>query len=113
MPNTSKINLTVELDEKNVPSKIEWEATDANFEGLKEAKAIMLSVWDKTEGLTLAIDLWTNEMLINEMNTFFMQVLKKMSDTYLRSTSNNEISQFIRDFSDKFAEKIEQENQKN
>jgi len=112
MPKTSKINFTIELDEKNVPKKIEWEATDANFDGKKEAKAMMLSIWDKKEELTLAIDLWTNEMLVNDMNTFFLQIFRKMSDTYLRSTSNNELSKFIREFSDQFAEKIEEENKK-
>ena len=110
MPKISNINLAVELDEKNMPTKIEWEATDANFVGKKESKAMMLSIWDKNENLTLAIDLWTKDMLVNEMNIFFLQTFKKMADTYLRSTSNNEISKFIRDFSDKFANKIEGNN---
>ena len=112
MAKKSNINFTVELDEKNMPTKIEWEATDANFDGKKECKAMMLSIWDKKENLTLAIDLWTKEMLINEMNIFFLQTLKKMADTYLRSTSNNDISKFIRDFSDQFADKIEENKKK-
>ena len=112
MPKKSNINFTVELDEKNMPAKIEWEATDASLDGKKECKAMMLSIWDKKENLTLAIDLWTKEMLINEMNIFFLQTLKKMADTYLRSTSNNDISKFIRDFSDQFAEKIEENKKK-
>ena len=112
MPKRSNINFSVELDEKNMPTKIEWEATDANFDGKKECKAIMLSIWDKEQNLTLAIDLWTNEMLVSEMNVFFLQTLKKMADTYLRSTSNNDISKFIRDFSDQFAEKIEEDKKK-
>ena len=112
MPKRSNINLTVELDETNMPTKIEWEATDANFDGKKECKAMMLSIWDKKDNLTLAIDLCTKDMLINEMNTFFLQTLKKMADTYLRSTSNNDISKFIRDFSDQFADKIEENKKK-
>ncbi len=108
MPKTSKINFTVELDEKKMPQKIEWEATDANFDGKKECKAMMLSIWDKEENLTLAIDLWTKEMLISDMNIFFLQIFRKMSETYLRSTSNNDISKMIREFSDRFAEKIEE-----
>ena len=112
MTKRSNINITVELDEKNMPTKIDWEATDANLDGKKECKAMMLSIWDKEQNLTLAIDLWTNEMLISEMNVFFLQTLKKMADTYLRSTSNNDISKFIRDFSDQFAEKIEEDKKK-
>jgi gliding motility-associated protein GldC len=108
MTKISNINLRVELDEKNMPAKIEWEATDSNFKGKKVCKAMMLSLWDKEEELTLAIDLWTKDMLINEMNIFFLQTLRKMADTYLRSTSNNDISKFIRDFSDQFAVKIEE-----
>ena len=112
MTKRSNINITVELDEKNMPAKIDWEATDANLEGKKECKAMMLSIWDKEQNLTLAIDLWTNEMLVSEMNVFFLQTLKKMADTYLRSTSNNDISKFIREFSDQFAEKIEENKKK-
>ncbi len=112
MPKTSKINFTVELDEKNMPQKIEWEATDANFDGKKECKAMLISIWDKGENVTLAIDLWTKEMLVNDMNIFFLQVFRKMSDTYLRSTSNNDISKMIREFSDKFAEKIGEDRKK-
>ena len=47
MPKKSEINFTVELDEKNLPQKIEWDATDSNFDGRKECKAMMLSIWDK------------------------------------------------------------------
>lgn len=112
MTKRSNINLTVELDEKNMPTKIEWEATDANFDGKKETKAMLLSVWDKDENLSFGIDLWTKDMLISEMNNFFLQTFKKMADTYLRSTSNNDISKFIRDFGDQFASKIEESQKK-
>lgn len=108
MPQKSKINFTVELDDKKMPVKIDWEATDSNFDGHKECKAMLLSIWDKEDNLTLGIDLWTHEMLIDDMNVFFHQTLKKMSETYLRSTSNNEISKMISEFSDKFAEKTSQ-----
>ncbi|HKI78761.1 MAG TPA: gliding motility protein GldC [Ignavibacteriaceae bacterium] len=107
MQKKSKINFTVELDEKNLPKKIEWDATDSNFEGKKECKAMMLSIWDKEENVTLGIDLWTEKMLVEEMDIFFHQVFKKMSDTYLRSTSNNDVAKFISEFSEKFADKVQ------
>ena len=47
-----------------MPSKIEWEADDADFEGKKECSSMLLSLWDKEEKVTLAIDLWTKEMLV-------------------------------------------------
>ena len=37
MPKKSEIKLHVELDDKKVPTKIEWEATDADFEGKRDA----------------------------------------------------------------------------
>lgn len=105
----SEIKFTVELDEKNLPKKIKWNASDANFDGEKECNSMLISVWDKADKVTMGIDLWTNEMMIDEMNVFFHQTLKRMSETYLRSTSNNEISKMISEFSDRFAEKIDTE----
>ena len=46
-------------------------------------------------------------MLVEEMDIFFHQVLKKMSDTYLRSTSNNDVAKFISEFSEKFEDKVQ------
>ncbi len=34
-----------------MPEKIEWQADDADFKGMKEAKTMMLSLWDKKEKL--------------------------------------------------------------
>ena len=47
MSRTSKINFTIQLDDKKMPEKIEWQADDADFTGMKEAKTMMLSLWDK------------------------------------------------------------------
>ena len=101
----SEIKFTVELDEKNLPNKIRWNASDANFDGDKECKPIQISVWDKTEKTTLGIDLWTNEMMVDDMNVHFYQIFQKMADTYLRSTSNNDISKMIKDFAEDFGKK--------
>ncbi|PJA98094.1 MAG: gliding motility protein GldC [Ignavibacteriales bacterium CG_4_9_14_3_um_filter_30_11] len=101
----SEIKFTVELDEKSLPKKINWNASDADFESDKECKSIQISVWDKTEKTTLGIDLWTNEMMIDDMNVHFYQIFQKMADTYLRSTSNNDISKMIKDFAEDFAKK--------
>jgi len=101
----SEIKFTVELDEKNLPNKIRWNASDANFDGDKECKSIQISVWDKTEKTTLGIDLWTNEMMVDDMNVHFYQIFQKMADTYLRSTSNNDISKMIKDFAEDFGKK--------
>ncbi len=107
MNKNSEIILFVELDEKNVPVKIEWKATDSGFEGKRESTSIMLSLWDKAENTTLGIDLWTKEMMVENMNVYFHQTLLKMADTYRRATRNEEVALMIEDFSAGFAEKLQ------
>ncbi len=41
----SKIEIDVELDENKVPEKLVWSASDGGISN-KEAKALLLSVWD-------------------------------------------------------------------
>jgi gliding motility-associated protein GldC len=111
MAKQSEIKLTVEIDDDKVPSKIEWEATETNFEGRKKCRSLMLSIWDPEENATLGIDLWTKEMTVQDMNIHFHQVLIKLSDTYLRATKNKEAAKMIEDFSAQFAEKLELEKE--
>lgn len=106
MGKKSEINLKIELDDNKVPVKIEWSATDAGFSGFKESRSLMLSLWDPNENATLGIDLWTKEMLIDDMNIYFHQTLLKMADTYKRATKNSEIADLIETFSREFADKL-------
>jgi gliding motility-associated protein GldC len=107
MPKISEIKLTVHLDDNRVPEKIEWEASDSGSPGFKEAKSFMLSIWDKKESATLGIDLWTKEMLLDDMNIHFHQIFLKLADTYKRATKNNEVAEMINKFSMEFAKKLE------
>ncbi|MDR3628471.1 MAG: gliding motility protein GldC [Ignavibacteriaceae bacterium] len=107
MSKTSEIKFTIQLDDKNMPKKIEWEATDGGFEGKKVCSTMMISLWDKKEQITMGIDLWTKEMLVNDMNIHFSQILNKMSGTYLRATGNNEIAEMIQNFSSEFAARLD------
>ncbi len=106
MPRTSEIKFFIELDEKKMPKKIEWEATDAGFEGRKPCIAMMISLWDKEERSTLGIDLWTKDMLVEDMNVHFYQTLRKMADTYIKATNNNDVAKLLSDFSSEFAERL-------
>ena len=108
---TSEIKFTVELDDKNLPKNIKWNASDANFDSEKECNAMQISVWDKKDNITMGIDLWTNEMMIDDMNIHFYQIFQKMADTYLRSTSNNDISKMIKNFAEEFAKKCNEEKE--
>ena len=106
MSKTSEIRFFVTLDEKKVPEKIEWEATESGFNGKKECSSMMISLWDKEEKGTLGIDLWTKEMIVDDMNIHFHQVFLKLADTYKRATKNNEAAKMIEDFSAEFAKKL-------
>ncbi len=113
MAKTSEIKIKVHLDENRVPEKIEWEATESGFNGMKEAKSFMLSFWDKEENVTLGIDLWTKEMLIDDMNIHYHQVLLKLADTFKRATKNNEVADMIEKFSSEFAKKLQLDKKMN
>jgi gliding motility-associated protein GldC len=106
MNRKSEIKFIVELDDKKMPEKIEWQADDADFEGMKEAKTIMLSLWDKEDKVTLGIDLWTKDMLVNDMNLHFYQMILKLGDTYRKAASDAETAKMFDDFASKFAEKL-------
>ena len=67
---TSKIEMTVELDDNRIPENLFWTAEDGGVAN-EEAKAMMLSVWDPKKQETLRIDLWTKDMPVDEMKLFF------------------------------------------
>ncbi|MGJ8547883.1 gliding motility protein GldC [Winogradskyella wichelsiae] len=102
----SKIVLNVELDENRVPEKLNWTAQEGGVDN-KEAKAVMLSVWDSNAQETLKIDLWTKDMPVDEMKLFFHQTLVTMSDSFFRATQDQKMTDTMKDFCDYFAEKLE------
>lgn len=106
MTRKTEIKFIVELDEKKMPEKIFWQADDAEFTGMKEAKTMMLSLWDKQDNVTLGIDLWTKEMLVDDMNLHFYQMMLKLGDTYRKSTNNNDVAKSFDDFASDFAAKV-------
>jgi gliding motility-associated protein GldC len=106
MSKTSEIKFLVELDENKVPEKLNWTAQDGGVD-LEETKAIMLSVWDNKTQETLRIDLWTEDMPVDEMKLFFHQTLVAMSDTYYRATDDEKMTATMKDFCDYFAEKLD------
>ena len=105
---TSSISIDVTLDKDRVPEEIRWNATDSTAENARKAKAMMLAFWDGAEKTALRIDLWTKEMMIDEMADFIYQTLMTMADTYQRATQARvlmgEMKGFARDFDNKFRE---------
>lgn len=98
----SAIRVEVELNEQKQPVSLQWEAEDSGLEGRKAAKALMLAIWDKGEQSTMRIDLWTHEMMVEEMDFFFYETLAGMADTYARATGDKEMSTALREFAHKF-----------
>ena len=103
---TSEIRLKVGLDENRVPEELTWSAEDGGVDNEK-AKAMMLSVWNSENQESLKIDLWTKDMPVNEMKTFFHQTLVTMADTFMTATQDEKMTATMRDFCDYFAEKLE------
>lgn len=103
---TSEIKFLIELDQNRVPEKLSWTAQDGGVDA-EEAKAIMLSIWDSKAQETLRIDLWTKEMPVDEMKKFFHQTLVAMTDTFMRATNDEKMTDTMKDFCDYFSEKME------
>jgi len=103
---TSKIEFTVELDDKKIPENISWTAEDGGIDN-ESSKAIMLSVWDHKKKDTLRMDLWTKDMPVDEMKQFFHQTLVSMASSFERATDDQKMTATMRDFCDYFAEKLE------
>jgi gliding motility-associated protein GldC len=88
---TSEIKFLVTTDENRLPVEIKWEAEDAGS-SLQQTKSVMISLWDGGTQNTLRIDLWTKDMLVDEMKLFFYQTMLSMANT---------------DFCNYFAEKMQ------
>lgn len=110
----SSINIDVLLDENHVPDQIVWGASDTTADKTQNAKAMMLAFWDGADKTALRIDLWTKDMMVDEMTDFFYQSLMTMAETYNRATKQeelvNDIKQFAKNFYNKFREQQLKEN---
>lgn len=108
MTKQTEIKITVALDEKNHPKTIHWQASDNPAgEDKREAKAMLISFFDKEDKDTYKIDLWTSEMQVAEMDRLMFQSLKTLAQTYLNATKNTELAGAMQQFADYFGEKTE------
>lgn len=104
---SSDITLRVGLNAQQVPVKIEWGASDRNEGVLEECKAMAVALFDKEHRDTLRIDLWTQEMQVLEMDRFVYQILRSLSQTYLRATQNKDLAEDIAKFAHYFGQQTE------
>ncbi len=102
----STIMVKVQLDEQKIPQNIQWSASDSTATESQDARAMMLTFWDPTDKTALRIDLWTKDMMVDEMADFFYQNLMGMGDTYLRATQDKAIADDFKEFAKTFYKKF-------
>ncbi|MEO6975903.1 MAG: gliding motility protein GldC [Gallionella sp.] len=100
----SEIKFTITLDDNKIPQKIDWSATDTNKEST--SNAVMIALWDAGEKNTLRIDLWTKDMMVEEMKQFYHQNLLSMADSFERATGEVEAAKAMRNFAQEFGERL-------
>jgi len=110
----STITIDVMLDLNRVPEQINWHATESSADKTRKAKAVMLSFWDGADKAALRMDLWTKDMMVDEMADFYFQTMMTMADSFNRATHQeelvNDMKKFAQDFYKRFQEKQLQEN---
>lgn len=109
---TSTINIDIHLDNDKVPQQISWKAADSTADMDQKAKAMMLAFWDATDKSALRIDLWTKDMMVDEMADFFYQTFMGMADSLNRATHNAELVEDTKTFAKGFIKKFREQQQK-
>ena len=104
--NQSTIKIDVLLDPNKVPEQITWSASDSNMDMVQKAKAMCVAFWDGADKTAMRIDLWTKDMMVDEMADFYYQVFSTMADTFERATQQKELSRDIKKFSKEFQNKF-------
>ena len=98
----SEINVSVDLDDTKNPVSMEWTATDSGVEGTRSCKGMMISLWDGEDQCTYRIDLWTKDMMVEEMQHMMYETIRGMAETYQRATGDEKVSGDITEFAEKF-----------
>ncbi|HLR36582.1 MAG TPA: gliding motility protein GldC [Chitinophagaceae bacterium] len=107
MAKTSEIKINVKTSDKQIPEEITWNASDSTADMKNKARAMMLSFWEPQEKNALRIDLWTEEMMMDEMAEFFFQTFVGMAETFENATQFSDQAQDIRRFAEEFLKKFQ------
>lgn len=102
----SDIKFTVTLDDDSRPVNLQWNAEDSGMEGNKECKAIALALFDKKDQTTMRIDLWTKDMMVEEMQQFFFEMYLSMADTFQNATNDKPTADKMRAFARQFGKDL-------
>ena len=110
--NQSTIKIDVLLDPNKVPEQISWQATDSSADMAQKAKAMCIAFWDANDKTAMRIDLWTKEMMVDEMADFYYQTMMTMADTFERATHQAELVNEMKGFAKTFYTKFKQTQEK-
>ena len=99
----SKLTFDLELDENKVPKKITMNSSDKQADNVN-LKSLMIAGWDETSKETLRVDLWTKDMMVNEMFIMYHQTLMSMANTLEKSTGHDKLAGALKDYCEFFAE---------
>ena len=103
---TSDIVINVALGDDKIPEAIQWHAGATTAEEKQNAKAMILSFWDGSDKSAMRMDLWTKDMMVDEMADFFYQTIMTMADTYQRATNQGELVTDLKEFAKTFYQKF-------
>lgn len=102
----STISIDVMLDPNKIPEQINWTASDSSADMAQKAKAMCLAFWDGADKTALRIDLWTKDMMVDEMADFYYQMLMGMADSLKRATNQEGLSEEMKTYAKDFFEKF-------
>ncbi|PGH41180.1 MAG: gliding motility protein GldC [Candidatus Nephrothrix sp. EaCA] len=106
----SEITIHVTLDDKNVPQKMLWRASDQAAGELAETKSLCLSLWDHHEKNTLRIDLWTKDMPLEEMKHFYIDTMGGLAQSLLTATGDEKMCEEINQLCERLSNLLKKEN---
>jgi gliding motility-associated protein GldC len=87
-------------------------ALQSNSDDKQKAKAMMVAFWDGQEKAAMRIDLWTKEMMVDEMADFYYQNFYGTSRCFERATHNEELVDDLKKFAKTFYNKFKDMQQK-
>ena len=105
----SNINISVRLDDDNIPELITWTADDSKADEPSVVEAINLSFWDGAKRETMKMDLWTKNMPIHEMKMFYVDMVGSMADSIYNSTGDKNMADELKSTADKLMQMVENE----
>ena len=100
--NKSTITIDILLDANKIPEQISWKASDNGADMAQKAKAMAVAFWDGADKTALRIDLWTKDMMVDEMADFYYQIMMTMADTFNRATKYQDMTDDMKKFAKEF-----------